>query len=249
MNKIALVTGAGTGIGKSAANALIATGFKTIFTGRREAVLNQTIEEVDPGGKNAVAIPCDVARETDVDHLFNEIERRFGRLDVLFNNAGLGLTSATIDEIEPSEWRAIIDVSLTGAFLCARRAFAMMRHQTPRGGRIINNGSTSAHSPRPGSAPYTATKHAMTGLTKTIALDGRPFDIACGQIDIGNADTDIATAIASGIQQANGQIEAEPVMDVSHVGDAVAHMASLPLTANVQFMTLMATNMPFIGRG
>ncbi len=249
MNKIALVTGAGSGIGKAAARALLDIGFKTVFAGRRANVLEDAIADIGATEENALAIGCDVSRDDDVDTLFDTIENRFGRLDVLFNNAGLGLTSATIDEIAPDAWRKIIDVNLTGTFLCARRAFGLMRQQQPMGGRIINNGSISAHTPRPGSAPYTASKHAITGLTKTISLDGRPFNIACGQIDIGNADTDIATVIASGIQQADGTIAAEPIMDVRHVGDAVAQMAALPLSANVQFMTLMATNMPFVGRG
>lgn len=249
MSRIAVVTGAGSGIGKAAASALIDAGFKTVFAGRRLDVLHSAIKDIAATDENAVAVACDVSRDDDVDALFDSVETRFGRVDVLFNNAGLGLTSATIDELATDEWRKIIDVNLTGSFLCARRAFSLMRRQNPMGGRIINNGSISAHAPRPGSAPYTASKHAITGLTKTISLDGRPYNIACGQIDIGNADTDIAATIASGIEQANGEIAAEPLMDVRHVGAAVVQMATLPLSANVQFMTLMATNMPFVGRG
>ena len=249
MEKIALVTGAGTGVGKAAAHALLAAGFITVFAGRRKDVLDVAIAEANSEENKAFGIACDVSREADVAAMFENIDHRYGRLDVLFNNAGLGLTSATIDEIDPDEWRKIIDVNLTGSFLCARQAFAMMRRQKPMGGRIINNGSVSAHAPRPGSAPYTASKHAITGLTKTISLDGRPYDIACGQLDIGNAATEMASVISSGILQAHGEVVPEQVMDVRHVGDAVVQMAQLPLSANVQFMTLMATKMPFVGRG
>lgn len=249
MGKIALVTGAGSGIGKAAAQALRMAGFITVYTGRRISTLDAAIKDVNAGAAEALAFACDVSKEDEVDALFDDIENRYGRLDVLFNNAGSGLTTATIDEISAAEWRRIVDVNLTGSFLCARRAFALMRKQNPMGGRIINNGSISAMTPRPGSAPYTATKHAITGLTKSISLDGRPFNIACSQIDIGNADTELAQPLGEGAIQAHGERVPEPLMDVRHVGDAIVQMATLPLNANVQNMTLMATNMPFIGRG
>ena len=249
--KVALVTGGGTGIGFAAARALSADGFTVVITGRRKAVLEQAAAELgaEADARAPLALTADVANEDDVTALFDEITRRFSRLDVLFNNAGLGLTSATIDNIAPADWRRIVDVNLTGSFLCARAAFALMRRQTPHGGRIINNGSVSAHVPRPGSAPYTATKHAITGLTRTIALDGRPFNIACSQIDVGNAATEITAQIAEGVPQADGRIAPETVIDARHVGAAVSYIAGLPLDANVPFMTLMATSMPYIGRG
>ncbi|MEO0620349.1 MAG: SDR family oxidoreductase [Pseudomonadota bacterium] len=250
--KTALITGAGTGIGRAAAQALHEAGWRTVLVGRRKAPLEDVASMLVSGGPKSprpIVNPCDVADDAGVAQLFQHIEAKCGRLDLLFNNAGLGLTSATIDEITPDDWRAIIDVNLNGAFLCARAAFALMRRQTPQGGRIINNGSVSAHVPRPGSAPYTATKHAITGLTKTIALDGRAYNIACGQIDVGNAATDITSQIEKGVAQADGRVAAEPVIDARIVGDAVAHMAGLPLGANVQFMTVMASAMPFIGRG
>ncbi|MEL6421163.1 MAG: SDR family oxidoreductase [Pseudomonadota bacterium] len=249
--KIALVTGAGTGIGRATARALAADGWSVILAGRRIDPLEAVAAEIVDMNQapRPMVHSADVAREADVDALFAAIDRDHGRIDLLFNNAGLGLTSATIDEIDPSEWRQIVDVNLTGAFLCARAAFARMRNQSPQGGRIINNGSVSAHAPRPGSAPYTATKHAMTGLTKTIALDGRPYAIACGQIDTGNASTPITQQIERGVPQADGRIAAEPVIDAEIVGRTVAHMAGLPLEANIPFMTVMATTMPFLGRG
>ncbi len=246
--KIALVTGASSGIGRATAIALLKAGYPTVLTGRREDALNETAEMA--GSETAsLSVACDVTSEDSVDGLFSAIKDRFGRLDVVFNNAGNNVPPATIDEITPEQWRTVIDVNLTGAFLIARGAFAMMRHQDPQGGRIINNGSISAHVPRPGSVPYTSSKHAITGLTRTISLDGRPFNIACGQIDIGNAASAMTERMAAGVPQANGTMAPEPTMDVNHVSDMVVHMAGLPLDANVQFVTVMATQMPFIGRG
>lgn len=247
-SRVALVTGAGAGIGRAVAHAFIAAGWRTILIGRRREVLEEAIA-ASAQPQNGVAIACDVSSEEQVDAAFRQVEERFGRLDVLFNNAGIMLKGATIDEIAVADWQRAVDTNLTGSFLCARAAFGLMRRQRPQGGRIINNGSISAHAPRPGSVPYTATKHAITGLTKTLALDGRPFDIACGQIDIGNAATDMVSQISQGVTQADGSVRAEATMDVTHVADAVLHMASLPLTSNVLFMTVMATKMPFVGRG
>lgn len=250
--KIALVTGAGSGIGKCVATALVRDGWDTIFTGRTLSKLKEAAEEaqaVAGEGAKAVPIDCDVANPEAVDSLFDQIRTQFGRLDLLFNNAGRGYPTTLIDEVPVDVWRNVVDVNLTGSFLCARAAFGMMRRQHPNGGRIINNGSISAHAPRPGSVPYTATKHAITGLTKTLALDGRPFDIACGQIDIGNAMTEMAVPMTQGVPQADGSIRAEAVMEVERVADAVLHMAKLPLDTNVLFMTVMATKMPFVGRG
>jgi NAD(P)-dependent dehydrogenase (short-subunit alcohol dehydrogenase family) len=248
----AIVTGAGTGIGRAVATALVANGWSTVFTGRRLDRLEEAVHEAGAGASGearAIAVACDVSRPEQVERLFDRVKSEFGRLDLLFNNAGMGSKSMPIDEIPVEVWHDVVDVNLTGSFLCARAAFAMMRNQEPMGGRIINNGSISAYAPRPGSVPYTTTKHAITGLTKTLALDGRPFDIACGQIDIGNALTEMAAPMTQGVPQANGEIAAEAVMDVSHVANAVLHMASLPLDANVLFMTVMATKMPFVGRG
>jgi len=249
-SKTAIVTGAGTGIGKAVATALAAAGWTTVFTGRRRELLDAAVDSAGANGGRAAAIACDVTEAEAVDRLFEETAERFGgRIDLLFNNAGMSTKSTPIDEIPVELWQAVVDVNLTGSFLCARKAFQMMRRQRPMGGRIINNGSVSAYAPRPGSVPYTATKHAVTGLTKTLALDGRPFDIACGQIDIGNALTDMAAAMTVGVPQANGSVAAEAVMDVQRVADAVVHMASLPLDANILFMTVMATKMPYVGRG
>ncbi|NMG40291.1 SDR family NAD(P)-dependent oxidoreductase [Chelativorans sp. ZYF759] len=248
----AVVTGAGSGIGRAVASALVAHGWSTVFTGRRLEKLEEAAGEAQAGARGdarAVPIACDVSRPEQVERLFDRVAEEFGRLDLLFNNAGMGFKSMPIDEIPVDVWHDVVDVNLTGSFLCARAAFGMMRNQEPMGGRIINNGSISAHAPRPGSVPYTTTKHAITGLTKTLALDGRPFDIACGQIDIGNAFTEMAAPMAEGVPQANGEIAPEAVMDVRHVADAVLHMAGLPLDANVLFMTVMATKMPFVGRG
>jgi NAD(P)-dependent dehydrogenase (short-subunit alcohol dehydrogenase family) len=248
VGKVAVITGAGTGIGKASAAALVADGWTTVFCGRRLELLEDAAASAGGSG-SAVPIACDVTDEAQVDALFARVEKDFGRVDLLFNNAGMGAKGTTIDEMPVELWRKVVDVNLTGSFLCARAAFALMRRQQPQGGRIINNGSISAYAPRPGSVAYTSTKHAITGLTKTLALDGRPFDIACGQIDIGNAMTELASAMASGVPQANGTIAPEPLMDVERVAEAVRYMAGLPLDANVLFLTVMATKMPFVGRG
>ena len=250
--KTAIVTGAGTGIGKASASALLAAGWNTVFVGRRKNLLDEAVAEAQQSataGATGLAIACDVTKPAEVDALYAEIDKVFGRVDLLFNNAGMGFKAATIDEVPVEVWTEVVNVNLTGSFLVARGAFAAMRKQQPMGGRIINNGSISAHAPRPGSVPYTATKHAITGLTKTLALDGRPYDIACGQIDIGNALTDMAAAMTKGVPQANLTTAIEPVMDVQRVAEAVAYMASQPLDTNVLFMTVMATKMPFVGRG
>ncbi len=248
-DKFALVTGAGRGIGKSAALALARAGWHVALTGRGAEPLAAAAREIEALGRRALAHPCDVGDPVAVRALFAALAREFGRLDLLFNNAGAGAPAVAIDELTYAQWQAVVDVNLTGAFLCAQGAIAMMKRQSPRGGRIINNGSISAHAPRPNSAPYTATKHAITGLTKSIALDGRAFDIACGQIDIGNALTEMAFKMTKGAPQADGRIAIEPMIDPREVGDAIVHMASLPLTSNILSMTLMATKMPFVGRG
>jgi NAD(P)-dependent dehydrogenase (short-subunit alcohol dehydrogenase family) len=249
MAGIAIVTGAGTGIGKACALALAEAGWRTVFTGRRPDILDEAVSQAEADQDRVAAIACDVTDPADVDRLFAETVRRFGRVDLLFNNAGASLRGKTIDEIEPEEWNLIVSVNLTGSFLCARAAFRQMRMQAPQGGRVINNGSISAHTPRPGSAAYTATKHAITGLTKTIALDGRPFDIACGQIDIGNTDSSMAAGMRKGVLQANGTVAVEAVFELRHVVDAVLYLAGLPLGVNVPTMTVMATQMPYVGRG
>ena len=249
MTKIALVTGAGSGVGRAVALALQAAGYSVALAGRRLAELEKTAAlAVDTGGR-MLAVPADVGNPDEVKALFAAVDQTFGRLDVLFNNAGIGAPSVPIEDLTFSQWNAVVSVNLTGVFLCAQEAIRMMKAQDPRGGRIINNGSISAHVPRPNSAPYTATKHAVTGLTKSISLDCRHFDIACGQIDIGNAATEMTARMSSGVAQADGSIKAEPRMDVRHVADAVLYMANLPLDANVEFITVMATKMPFIGRG
>ena len=246
--KIALVTGAGTGIGKAVALGLLKDGYRVALAGRRRDALDRTAAE-SAAAERALVVPADVSDPASVDALFAAVLAAFGRLDVLFNNAGSGSRPATVDDIAIDDWRRVVDVNLTGAFLCTRAAFRMMKEQDPRGGRIINNGSISAHAPRPGSAPYTATKHAITGLTKATSLDGRAHDIACSQIDIGNAATEMTERMKKGVPQADGSMAVEPTMNVQHVADAVVHMASLPLDANIQFMTIMATKMPFVGRG
>jgi len=248
-SKVAVVTGAGTGIGKAAALALAKEGYRVAFAGRRREPLEQAVAEAAVPAGNAIAVPTDVSDPASVRALFAHVREAFGRLDVLFNNAGVGAPGVNLEELTFEQWKNVVDINLTGAFLCTQQAMLMMKDQDPRGGRIINNGSISAHAPRPNSAPYTSTKHAITGLTKSTSLDGRKYDIACGQIDIGNAATEMAERMARGIVQANGEIAVEPLMDVQHVADAVLHMAQLPLSANVQFMTIMASKMPFVGRG
>jgi len=247
--KVAVVTGAGTGIGKAAAVALSKNGYRVAFAGRRREPLEQAIAEAGPPQGSAIAVPTDVTDPASVRALFARVRETFGRVDVLFNNAGVGAPGVNLEDLTFEQWKNVVDTNLTGAFLCTQQAMLIMKEQVPRGGRIINNGSISAHAPRPNSAPYTSTKHAITGLTKSTSLDGRKYDIACGQIDIGNAHTELAARMAKGVPQANGQIAVEPLMDVQHVAGAVVYMASLPLEANVQFMTVMATKMPFVGRG
>ena len=246
--RVAIITGAGRGIGKATARAFLADGYRVVLAGRHRETLEGTAAE-SGAGERALVVPTDVADPDSVDALFAVVRKELGRLDVLFNNAGTGARPVPLDEITFDEWRKVVEVNLTGMFLCTRAAFRMMKDQDPRGGRIINNGSISAHAPRPNSAPYTATKHAITGLTKSTALDGRKYDIACGQIDIGNATSDATTRMASGVPQPNGTIMPEARMDVQLVADAVLYMANLPLEANVLFMTVMATKMPFVGRG
>lgn len=246
---VALVTGASAGVGRACAIAFLKAGYRTVLTGRRGDKLEETVamSGVDPAG--ALCVPCDVSDPVAVDDLFGALQDAFGRLDVVFNNAGTTVLGKPIGDLSFEEWRKLMSVNLDGAFLVARAAFNLMRSQDPQGGRIINNGSISAHVPRPGSAAYTASKHAITGLTRSISLDGRPFNIACGQIDIGNAATDMTVRMQQGVAQPDGSVRAEPVMAAEHVATSVLHMASLPLDANVQFMTVMATTMPYIGRG
>jgi NAD(P)-dependent dehydrogenase (short-subunit alcohol dehydrogenase family) len=248
-DRVALVTGAGTGIGRAAALALGREGYAVVLAGRRLEPLEATAAQAAASGGRTLVVPTDVGDPSSVKALFEETRETFGRLDLLFNNAGRGASPVPLEDVPYEEWRSVVDTNLTGAFLCTQEAIRLMKSQRPRGGRIINNGSISAHVPRPNSAPYTATKHAITGLTRSTSLDGRKYDIACGQIDIGNADTEMTAAMADGIPQANGSIEIEPRMDVQHVARAVVYMASLPLEANAQFLTVMATKMPFIGRG
>ena len=247
--KVALVTGAGSGIGRAVSLALQAAGYSVILAGRRAAELDRTAASAVPGGGKMLVAATDVSKPESVRALFARVGETFGRLDVLFNNAGNGGKAIPLEDLTLDQWNAVVGVNLTGTFLCAQEAIKLMKAQQPRGGRIINNGSLSAHAPRPNSAPYTATKHAITGLTKCISLDGRKHDIACSQIDIGNAETEMTLRMSEGVTQANGTKMPEPRMDVRHVADAVLYMANLPLDANVQFMTLMATTMPFIGRG
>ncbi len=247
--KVALITGAGTGIGRAVSMALSDIGFAVVLAGRRQAPIEEVAALVKQKGRRALALVADVANEQSTHELFAKTESEFGRLDLLFNNAGTNARTAPLEELTAAEWRAVIDVNLTGAFLCTQQAFRIMKHQTPRGGRIINNGSISAHAPRPHSAPYTASKHAISGLTKSTALDGRPFDIACGQIDIGNAATVIGSHVMDGALQANGSRAVEPTLELAHVAEAVRYMASLPLNANVLSLTVMASGMPFVGRG
>jgi NAD(P)-dependent dehydrogenase (short-subunit alcohol dehydrogenase family) len=247
-DRIAIVTGAGSGVGRAAALALARAGWAVVLAGRRKDALDETAG-MAPAGARLLAMPTDVSDPASVAALFDATRREFGRLDLLFNNAGANVPGTPFEELTAEQWNAVVAVNLTGSFLCAQAAFRMMKEQSPQGGRIINNGSISAHAPRPDSAPYTATKHAITGLTKTIALDGRKYDIACGQIDIGNAATPMTQRMQRGVKQADGRVEVEPTMNVDHVGDAIVHMASLPLEANILTMTIMATKMPFVGRG
>ncbi|MDP9043423.1 MAG: SDR family oxidoreductase [Pseudomonadota bacterium] len=247
--KIALVTGAGSGIGRAAAHALLTAGYTVVLAGRRAAALEETRGLAGELAAHAQAVPTDVADAASVAALFDTVRADHGRLDLLFNNAGTGAPAIPMDELSIEQWKNVVDINLNGAFFCTREAFRLMKTQVPRGGRIINNGSISAHAPRPWSAPYTATKHAITGLTKATSLDGRAHDIACGQIDIGNAASDMTARMLTGVPQADGRVMAEPRMDLGHVADAIVHMANLPLEANIQFMTLMATKMPYVGRG
>jgi NAD(P)-dependent dehydrogenase (short-subunit alcohol dehydrogenase family) len=248
MARIAVVTGAGSGIGRAAALALLGDGYCVGLAGRRREVLEETAR-ASGAGERALAVPTDVANPESVKALFARVKQAWGRLDVLFNNAGVGAPGIPFEDLSFEQWKTVVDTNLTGMFLCMQEAFRMMKEQNPRGGRIINNGSISAHAPRPNSAPYTATKHAVTGLTRAGALDGRKYDIACGQIDIGNAATELTARMAKGVPQADGSMRVEPLMDVNHVGAAVLHMANLPLETNVLFMTIKATKMPFEGRG
>ncbi|MBE1290544.1 MAG: SDR family NAD(P)-dependent oxidoreductase [Rhodobacteraceae bacterium] len=245
MGKTIIITGGGGGVGRATARHFLEQGWRVGLIGRRAEALEETAQAHD----HALILPCDVTDEAQVERAFHSAYEAWGHLDALFNNAGVSLGGAPIDELSVSDWRNLIDINVTGSFIAARAAFGIMRKQSPQGGRIINNGSVSAYVPRWGSAPYTASKHAITGLTRSISLDGRPFNIACGQIDIGNALTDMAEKMTKGVPQADGSIAIEPVMDVAHVAASVLHMAEFPLEANVQFMTVMATNMPYIGRG
>jgi len=247
--KVALVTGAGSGVGKATALELARQKFAVVLAGRRSELIEAVAQEIKAAGGTALAVRADVADAASVAALFEATKASFGRLDVLFNNAGVNAPGVPLEDLTVAQWQSVVDVNLTGVFLCTQAAFRLMKEQTPRGGRIINNGSISAHAPRPNSAPYTATKHGVSGLTRATALDGRKYDIACGQIDIGNAATEMAQRMATGVPQADGRIAVEPLIDTAHIAKSVAHMASLPLDANVLFMTVMATKMPFVGRG
>jgi len=249
MNKVAIVTGAGSGIGRATALAFLAEGYSVTLAGRHAEALAETIAQAGEGATGALAVPTDVTVEDSVRELFETTVKTFGRVDVLFNNAGSGAPPVPLEDLTLDDWRRVVDVNLTGPFLCTREAFRVMKSQNPRGGRIINNGSISAHVPRPNSAPYTATKHAITGLTRSTSLDGRLYDIACGQVDIGNAETEMTTRMKAGVRQADGSLRPEPTMDVQIVARTVVHMASLPLDANILFLTVMANQMPFVGRG
>jgi len=247
--RVALVTGAGSGVGRACALALARAGFTTVVTGRRKAALDETVTRIEAAGGKGLALAADVSDPQSVAALFAGIRKSFGRLDVLFNNAGVGAPGINLEDLSYDQWKAVVDTNLTGPFLCTQEAFRIMKDQKPMGGRIINNGSISAHVPRPNSAPYTATKHAITGLTRSTSLDGRKYNIACGQIDIGNAGTEMTARMKDGVPQPDGTMKPEPTFNVDHVGEAVVQMASLPLDTNIQFITIMASNMPFIGRG
>ena len=249
MNKVAIVTGAGSGIGRATALALLKDGWKVALAGRRADALEATRSAAGELAGNAIAVPTDATDPAAVKALFAATREAFGRLDLLFNNAGTGAPAIPLEDVSVEQWKSVVDINLTAVFLCTQEAFRLMKSQSPRGGRIINNGSISAHAPRPFSSPYTATKHAITGLTKATSLDGRAYDIACGQIDIGNAATEMTERMTGGVRQANGEMAPEPRMNVQHVADSVVMMARLPLDANVQFLTVMATKMPFVGRG
>ena len=249
LSKVAIITGAGSGIGKRTALALLQEGYSVALAGRRVEPLETTAVEAEQTGSQTLVVPTDVTDPASVQNLFAKTQEAFGRLDVLFNNAGIGAPGIPLEDLTYEQWKSVVDTNLTGPFLCTQQAFKIMKDQEPRGGRIINNGSISAHVPRPNSSPYTSTKHAMTGLTKSTSLDGRKYDIACGQIDIGNAATDMTGRMKQGVPQANGSVAVEPRMDADDVARAVVYMAGLPLDANVQFMTVMATQMPYIGRG
>jgi NAD(P)-dependent dehydrogenase (short-subunit alcohol dehydrogenase family) len=249
MAKIALITGAGSGIGKASALALMRHGWSVVLAGRRKELLEGVAREGQATGAQSLVVPTDVADAAAIRNLFARTKETFGRLDLLFNNAGIGAPAVPMEDLPFEKWKAVVDTNLTGSFLCTQEAIRIMKDQQPRGGRIINNGSISAHAPRPNSVAYTSTKHAITGLTKSTSLDGRKYDIACGQIDVGNAETPLAARMKDGVPQADGSVRAEPLMNVEHVADAVVYMASLPLDANVQFLTVMATKMPFVGRG
>jgi NAD(P)-dependent dehydrogenase (short-subunit alcohol dehydrogenase family) len=247
--KIAVITGAGSGIGKASALALMRNGWSVVLAGRRKELLEDVAREGQATGQRSLVVPTDVADVESIRNLFARTKETFGRLDLLFNNAGIGAPAIPMEDLPFEKWKAVVDTNLTGSFVCTQEAIKIMKDQQPRGGRIINNGSISAHAPRPNSVAYTSTKHAVTGLTKSTSLDGRKYDIACGQIDVGNAETPLASRMKDGVPQANGEVRPEPLMNVEHVADAVVYMASLPLDANVQFLTVMATKMPFVGRG
>jgi len=247
--KIAVITGAGSGIGKASALALMRSGWSVVLAGRRKELLEDVAREGQATGQRSLVVPTDVADVASIRNLFARTKETFGRLDLLFNNAGIGAPAIPMEDLPFEKWKAVVDTNLTGSFVCTQEAIKIMKDQQPRGGRIINNGSISAHAPRPNSVAYTSTKHAVTGLTKSTSLDGRKYDIACGQIDVGNAETPLASRMKDGVPQANGEVRPEPLMNVEHVADAVVYMASLPLDANVQFLTVMATKMPFVGRG
>jgi NAD(P)-dependent dehydrogenase (short-subunit alcohol dehydrogenase family) len=249
VKKVAIVTGAGSGIGEASALALLAEGYHVSLAGRRKDQLERVAQAAGAAKSRALVVPTDVADPGSIQNLFARTKEAFGRLDLLFNNAGIGAPAVPMEDLTYEQWKAVVDTNLTGSFICTQEAIKIMKDQTPRGGRIINNGSISAHAPRPNSVAYTSTKHAITGLTKSTSLDGRKYDIACGQIDIGNALTPLAARMANGVPQANGTVAPEPLFDVKHVADAIIAMARLPLDTNVQFMTIMATKMPFVGRG